>query len=96
MKLIDVPIFSARKNLTELINQVRYSGYQVRVNRHDKPMIRFVSEQFMQVIDRLINEDPGLADTIACMLNDEVMSALEDSQDDFQAGKVRELQRKAA
>lgn len=96
MKLIDVHIFNARKNLTELINQVRYSGHQVRVHRYDKPMVRIVSEQYMRVIDRIIAENPGLADTIAAMLNEDDTSAIEDSQTDFRAGRVRPLERKVA
>ena len=72
---------------------VFYQSQQFRITRKNKVMARLVGEPFMKVIEQLIADDPGLGDTIAIMLNDEVRQALNESEKDVQAGRVRKLTR---
>jgi Lhr-like helicase len=83
-----------RQQLGAVLERVYYQFQQFRIVRKDKPMARLVSEDFMQVIDQLIEEDPALADTIALKMNDEWQTAMTDSVEDFQAGRFRLLERR--
>ncbi|MFC1961122.1 hypothetical protein ACFLYO_10470 [Chloroflexota bacterium] len=87
-----VSAYEARRKFAELLETAFYQNAQIHIHRNKKPMARLVGEPFMQAIDQLIKADPGLADTLAIMLNDEVQTALQESAEDLAASRVRLLQ----
>lgn len=91
MDTTDIGAIEARKRLGELLEKTHYQAAQFRIRRKDKPMARLVNERFMEVIDQLMETEPGLADTVALLLNEEWRGAIADSQKEFKAGKVRQL-----
>lgn len=54
----------ARRQFTDLINRVHYGQAQVRISRHGKVMARLVSDSFMQRLERLVADDPKIADKL--------------------------------
>ncbi len=91
MDTTDIGAIEARKHFGELLERTHYQATQFRIKRKDKPMARLVNERFMEVIDQLMETEPGLADTVALLLNKEWQGAISESQRDFKAGKVRQL-----
>ncbi|MFC1959370.1 hypothetical protein ACFLYO_01550 [Chloroflexota bacterium] len=87
-----VSAYQARRNFSELLETAFYQNAQIHIHRNKKPMARLVGEPFMQAIEQLIMADPGFADTLAIMLNNEVQTALQESAEDVAAGRVRVLQ----
>lgn len=51
-------------------------------------MARLVGEPVMQAIEQLIADDPGLADSLALMLNDDLQRTIEQSHQEARAGKL--------
>lgn len=62
-------------------------GY--RITRRKKPVARLVSEPLMQAVEELLESNPGLADTLALMLNDKVSKEVDKGKADSDAGKTR-------
>jgi hypothetical protein len=77
----------------DVLDKAYAQSEQVRITRKDRVLARIVGEPFMRVIDRLLADDPGLADTIAILLNDEVQQALVASDQDVKKGRVKKLER---
>lgn len=82
-----------RSQLGNVLSRVYYQGGQVRIARNNIQMVRVVPEKFMKAIDRLIEEEPGLADTLALMLNDEAKQAINDGLAEYSAGKAISLKK---
>ena len=95
MNNTNIQALEARQKLGELLELVFYQSQQFRITRKNKVMARLVGEPFMKVIEQLIADDPGLGDTIAILLNDEVRQALDESEKDVRAGRVRKRTRPA-
>lgn len=87
MDTATIQAIEARQNLGELLEKVFYQNKQFTIARKDKPMARLVGEPFMAAIEQLIVQDPGLADTLAIMLNQEASEAIEQSRQEYQEGK---------
>jgi prevent-host-death family protein len=81
-------ISEARDKLMELTERAHYRFEQFRITRHNKPLARIVSDEYMQVIDQLIEADAGLADTIALMLNQDALNAIKESMEAVQRGEI--------
>ncbi len=77
-----------RQQMGEVLERVHYQFQQYRITRKDKPMARLVNEEYMQTIDRLLETDPSLADTIALMLNNEAMEIIEQGQQEVREGNL--------
>jgi prevent-host-death family protein len=87
-------ISEARDKLSELMERAHYRFEQIRIVRKDKPLARIVSDEYMEAIEQLISTHPGLADTIALMLNAEALTAIEESIKEAARGErlpLREL-----
>lgn len=83
-----VSAYEARRNLGELLETAFYQNAQIHIHRNKKPMARLVGEPVMQAIEQLIADDPGLADTLAVMLNDDLRHTLEQSHQEARAGDL--------
>ena len=88
MQTATISALKARQNLGELLELTYYQNQQFTIARKDKPMARLVSENFMMAIDELIETDPGLADTLAIMLNPEISEAINQSRKEYEAGEA--------
>jgi len=75
----------------ELLERAYYQNQQFRVKRKHKPMARLVGEPYMRVIDALITTNPQLQETIEVMLDKELMSTIEYSEQDLKAGELLPL-----
>jgi antitoxin (DNA-binding transcriptional repressor) of toxin-antitoxin stability system len=83
-----ISITEARDKLSELTERAHYRFEQFRIARKDKPIARIVSDEYMQVIDQLVETDPGLADTIALMLNKDALAAIEEGIKEVERGEL--------
>ena len=81
-----------RNQLGDVLNRVYYQGAQVRIVRKNLQMARVVPEKFMQAIDALIEQEPGLADTLALMLNEEAKQTIQEGLAEFKTGKAVPLE----
>lgn len=88
MQTSTIPAIKVRQNLGELLELAYYQNKQFQIARRNKLMARIVSENFMAAIDELIESDPGLADTLAIMLNPEIHKAIIQGHKEYQAGNV--------
>ena len=77
-----------RQRLRVVLDCVHDQFQQFRVMCKDKFMARIVNEDYMRAIEQLIQDDPGLADTLALMLNDEAQAIIAESEHDLAAGRL--------
>ena len=82
-----VTAHQARRNFGELIELAFYKNAQIRIERNKRPMVRLVGEPLMAALDKLLHEDPALAETLEIMLDDEATNAINQSRIEWQAGK---------
>lgn len=59
----EIPVTQARADLAELVNRVAYSGEQVVLTRHGKPVAALVSAEDLELLDRLAEEHIDLTAT---------------------------------
>lgn len=83
-----IPAISARKQLGSLLEMAYYQGQQFRITRKDKPMARLVGEPYIQAIEKLIESDKALAETLAILLDKELLGAIHQSRVEYQEGKA--------
>jgi antitoxin (DNA-binding transcriptional repressor) of toxin-antitoxin stability system len=83
-----ISAISARKQLGSLLERVYYQGQQFQITRKDKPMARLVGEPFIQAIEKLVESDETLADTLAILLDKEILGAIHQSRQEYQEGKA--------
>jgi len=88
---IDTSLIELRSNLSSFIEQAHYTNTQIRLTRHSKPIARIVGERFMQSLERLFEQDPGLQETLEIMLDGNTLEMIGQSQKDIKDGKVRSL-----
>jgi antitoxin (DNA-binding transcriptional repressor) of toxin-antitoxin stability system len=89
MATTDIQALRARQQFSELLEGVYSRSRQYRITRRHQPVARLVGEPFMQAVERLLAANPGLADTLALMLNDEARQAVEQGMADARAGRKR-------
>ena len=87
MQTTIIPAIEARQNLGKLLELAYYQDQQFQISRKSKPMARLVGERFMQAIDKLIENNPSITDTLALILNDEALETIQQSRKEYQAGK---------
>jgi len=83
-----VSAYQVRRNLAELLELAYYKNAQIKIERNKKPMARLVGEPFMLAVEKLLSDDPALAETISIMLDDELMDAIETGNQQVAAGKT--------
>ena len=83
-----VTAHEARRHFAELLETAFYQNAQIRIHRNKKPMARLVGEPFMQAIEQLIATQPNLADTLAIMVDGDLMAAIEEGTVEVKAGKT--------
>ena len=81
-------ISEVRDKLTELSERAHYRFEQFQIRRKNKPLARIVSDEYMQVIDQLVEDNAGLADTIALMLNPDALNAVQAGMQAVQHGEI--------
>lgn len=81
-----------RQRLGEVLERVHYQFAQFRITRKDKPMARLVNEDYMQAIERLMDEDPALAETLDIMLDEVAMRAIQQGEQEITEGKLLPLE----
>lgn len=83
---------TARRELSQLLEQVHYTGSQIQIRRNKRPMAWLVSEPFMQWVAQLTNaireKDPALGETFEIMLDTEFSALLEQSDADVASGRT--------
>ncbi len=89
MKTTDISSKEIRYKIGELLNFVFYGGGQVRITRRKRVMAYLVGEPLMTVFNQLIEDDPALADTVALMLNKELMRNINTCQKDTKSEKKK-------
>lgn len=65
-----------RQQLGEVLERVHYRYDQFQIVRKDKPMARIVNEKYIQAMERLIQENPSLTETLEIMLDRDFVTAL--------------------
>ncbi len=88
MTTTTVSAYEVRRNLSELMELAYYKNAQIKIERNSKPMARLVGEPFMAVIEKLLADDPALAETISIMLAGDMMAAIETGTKEVKAGKT--------
>lgn len=87
-----VSTHDARRELSQLLERVHYTGTQIQISRNKRPMAWLVGVPFMENLVRLVNTlaetDPALADTLELMLDQDVMETLREGEDDVKHGNV--------
>jgi prevent-host-death family protein len=91
MPTIDTSLIQLRNNLSSFVEQAHYTNTQVRLTRHNKPLARIVGEDFMQNLERLLEQDPGLRETLEIMSDKNMVEMITESQEDVQRGNLRPL-----
>lgn len=91
MPTIDTSLIQLRNNLSSFVEQAHYTNTQVRLTRHNKPLARIVGEDFMQNLERLLEQDPGLRETLEIMSDKNMVEMIAESQEDVQRGNLRPL-----
>lgn len=91
MITIDTSLIQLRNNLTTFVEQAHYTNTQFRLTRHKKPIARIVSEDFMQNLERILDQDPALRETLEIMSDRNLVDMIAASQEDAQRGDVRPL-----
>ena len=81
-----------RNSVGYLIDLVHFTGNQVRITRRKQVMARLVGEPLMKVFEQLIANDPTLADTVALMLNEELMQDLLVAEENAERGNKRPIE----
>lgn len=88
---IDTSLIQLRNNLSSFVEQAHYTNTQIRLTRHNKPIVRIVSERFMQNVDRLLQQDAGLRETLEIMQDANLLEMLEQSQLEVRQGQAHPL-----
>ncbi len=88
---IDTSLIELRSNLSSFIEQAHYTDTQIRLTRHNKPIARIVGENFMHSLELLLDQDPGLQETLQIMLDTNMLEQINQSQKEIQRGEVRPL-----
>lgn len=91
MKIIDASLIQLRNNLGSFVEQAHYTNTQIRLTRHNKPIARIVGEDFMHRLERLLEQDPALRETLEIMADKNVGEMIAESQEDVQHGDARPL-----
>lgn len=91
MTTIDTSLIQLRNNLSSFVEQAHYTNTQIRLTRHNKPIARIVGEDFMQSLERLLEQDPGLRETLEIMSDKNMVEMIAESQEDARRGHVRPL-----
>jgi hypothetical protein len=82
------PISKARKRLPELLERAFYQNERIQIERNKKPMAWIVGEPFMRAVYSLMRGNPGLAETLEIMMDDELMEAIEQGTREVAQGKT--------
>lgn len=86
----------ARRELSQLLERVHYTGTQIQINRNKRPMAWLVGVSFMEnlvrMVETLAEKDPALADTVELMLDTDVMDTLREGEDDLKNGNVMPIE----
>lgn len=91
MTTIDTSLLQLRNNLTSFVEQAYYKNTQIRLTRHKKPIARIVGEDFMQNLERLLEQDAGLRETLEIMSDKNMVDMIAESQEDARRGNVHPL-----
>lgn len=83
-----VSSYEARRNFAQLLELAFYKNEQILIKRNKKPMARLVGEPFMNAIEKLLTADPNLAETLAIMLDKDLMKVIEQGNKGVKAGKT--------
>lgn len=78
----------ARKNLAQLLELAFYKNELIQIKRNQRPMGWIVGEPFMDALEMLLRENPGLADTLEILLNEELKASIDHSVEEGKAGKA--------
>ncbi|OGF99034.1 hypothetical protein A2153_01710 [Candidatus Gottesmanbacteria bacterium RBG_16_38_7b] len=89
-----IPVHLARRNLGELLNQAFYQGTPFMLTRGDKPMAALIGvKEFKRILELIDKYDPGLADTLAVLSNQEVQKILSQGEEDIKTGNLTPLEK---
>lgn len=90
-----VTTHAARRNLSQLLEQVYYRGNHIQIRRNKRPMAWLVSAPFLvqvhNLLEIMVDSNPGLADTVALLLDEDVINTIREGKEDIAAGRVRPL-----
>lgn len=88
---IDTSLIQLRNNLSSFVEQAHYTNTQIRLTRHKKPIARIVGEDFMQNLERLLEQDPALKETLQIMLDANMLEQIDQSKKEIERGEFRPL-----
>ena len=83
-----VTTVEAKQNISKLMELAFYKGEQIRITRGKRPMAWLVGEPFMDALQRILENNPGLVETLEIMLDPDAMAAIEQGTADVEAGKT--------
>ena len=81
----------ARRQLSQLLEQVYYTNAQFQIKRNRRPMACLVSAPYMEKLNQLVDQSPGLAETLAIQLDDDLMAAIRQGKEDIKTGNTESL-----
>lgn len=88
-KIAEVKSHELRRNLSDFLAQVHYQGAQLIVNRWNQKIARIVPETYIDAIEKLLKQDPALADTLELIINDDLRNTLEASEREASSGHLQ-------
>jgi PHD/YefM family antitoxin component YafN of YafNO toxin-antitoxin module len=82
--ITSVSTHQARREFSQLLEQVHYTDQSVEIRRNKRPMAWLVGTDFIERYNKLIEyiseHKPGLAETLAVMLDDDLMRTLREGR----------------
>ncbi len=84
-----ISVHQARNQLGELIQQAHYLGKPFVLTRGKKPMAAIIgTQEFGRILHLVETYHPGLADTLALMVNPEMEEVLRAGEEAIQKGEL--------
>lgn len=78
----------ARKNLAQLLELAFYKNEMIQIKRNQRAMGWIVGKPFMDALEMLLGENPGLADTLDIFLDEKLKASIDRSIREGKAGKA--------
>lgn len=92
-----VSTYEARQNLAKLLELAFYKGEKIKVERNKRAMAWIVGDPTMRAIEHLIDyiieHEPALADTLAILMDKEIMEAIRQGTREVEEGKTIPLEK---
>jgi len=85
---ISISVRQFWRQFGEVLARVQDQFEQYQVIHQGKSVARIVNHNYLQAVEELLRAEPGLADTVALMLNDEAQAIIGRSEREVERGQI--------